>query len=177
MVVVQRPDEIEGVALRIPGIEEDDLVAAGPVVFLVPVQEVAGPEIGIDVADPVQEDVGADETVIDLVHVIHDLGMDILHELVAVGEIVQHLGDLVRHLLVLVQGVVKQGSIFPEGLSLHEVAELLEDVQRQDIHVVAGPLDAFLDGGDLLTHQVFLFARIQVEIEIVEEIPALGILE
>ena len=177
MVVIQGAEEIEGIAFGIAGIEEDYLVSTGPVVFLITVQEVAGTEIRIDISDTVQEDIRTDESVIDFVDMLHDLAMDVLHELVAVGQVMQDLRYLVGHFLVLVEGVLQQGSIPSERLSLHEAAKLLENIKRKDIDIVPGTLDALLDGGNLLTHLVFLIAGIEVEIEIVEEISALGILE
>ena len=177
MVVIQGTEEIEGIPFGITGIEENYLVSTGPVVFLITVQEVAGTEIWVYIPDTVQEDIRTDEAVIDLVDMLHDLAVDVLHELVAVGQIVQDLSNLVGHFLVLVESVLQQGSILSERLSLHEAAKLLENIERKDIDIVPGTLDAFLDGSNLLTHLVFLIAGIQVEIEIVEEISALGVLE
>ena len=177
MVVIQGTEEIEGIPFGITGIEENYLVSTGPVVFLITVQEVAGTEIRIDISDTVQEDIRTDEAVIDLVDMLHDLAVDVLHELVTVGQVMQDLRYLVGHFLVLVKGVLQQGSILSERLSLHEAAKLLENIEREDIDIVPGTLDAFLDGSNLLTHLVFLIAGIQVEIEIVEEISALGVLK
>ena len=150
MVVIQSSEKVERVSFGISWIEKDNLVAAGPVVFLITVQEIARTEVWVDVADPVQEDIGTDEAIIDLIDVLHDFSVDILHELIAVGQVMQHLRDLVRHLLVLVEGVFQQGGVSSEGLVFHEVAKLLEDIEREDIHIVPGALDAFFDCGDLL---------------------------
>ena len=177
MVVIQGTEEIEGIPFGITGIEENYLVSTGPVVFLITVQEVAGTEIRINISDTVQEDIRTDEAVIDFIDMLHDLAVDVLHELVAVGQIVQDLSNLVGHFLVFVESVLQQGSILSERLSLHEAAKLLENIERKDIDIVPGTLDALLDGGNLFTHLVFLIAGIEVEIEIVEEISALGILE
>ena len=53
MVVVQCAEEIKGVALSISGIEEDDLISAGTIVFLVAVQKVASAKIGVDVTNAI----------------------------------------------------------------------------------------------------------------------------
>lgn len=177
MVVVQCSEEVEGVPLSIPGIEKDNLIPAGTIVFLVAVQEIACTKVGIDIANPVKEDIRPDKAVIYLVDMLHDLGVDILHELVAVGQVMENLCDLLRHLLVLVQCIAQQGRVLAEGLSLHKTAKLLEDIEREDVDIVSGTLDALLDGGNLVTHQVFLITGIQVEIEIVEEVSTLCVLE
>ena len=81
MMVVQSSEEVEGVTFSIAGIEENNLISAGTVVFLVTVQEIACTKVRVDIANPVQEYIRPDKAVIYLVDVLHDLGMDILHEL------------------------------------------------------------------------------------------------
>ena len=108
MVIVQRSEEVEGVALCVSGIEEDNLIPAGTVVFFVAIEEVAGAEIRIDVSNAIKEHVRANEAVVNLIHVLHNLGVDVLHELVTVGQVMQDFRNLVGHLFVFVQGVGQQ---------------------------------------------------------------------
>ena len=152
MMVVQGSKEVESIALSIPRIEEDDLVSAGTVVFLVAVQEVACAQIRVDVANTIQKDIWPDKTIVNLIDMLHDFRVDILHELIAVGQVMENFRNLLRHLLILVQSISQQGRILAKGLPLHKTAKLLKDIKREDIDIIARTLDAFLDGGDLLPH-------------------------
>ena len=60
VLVIQGTEKLEGVAARITGIEENDLVPVGTVVLLVAVQETTRAEVRIDITDSVEEDIGAD---------------------------------------------------------------------------------------------------------------------
>ena len=69
------------------------------------------------------------------------------------------------------------GRPLAEGLAVHETAELLENVQGEDVDVVAGTLDALLDGRNLLPHPVLLVAGVEIQVEVVEEVTVFGVLE
>ena len=64
MLIIEQAEELESVAGVVSGIEYDDLVFAGGVVFLVTVQQAAHSHIREDFANAVQEDIGTDVAIV-----------------------------------------------------------------------------------------------------------------
>ena len=167
-MVIQGAEKLEGAGVGVAGVEKDDLVFPGTVVFLIPVQQVAGPEVRVDVPKSVKEHIWADEPVVNLADVLHDPAMDVLHELVAVGFLEKGRGDIIRHLLVLLEHVPEVGGPLAKRLAVHELAELLEDIEGQDVDVIAWALDALLYRGDLLAHKVLLVTWVEIKEEVID---------
>ena len=177
MVVVKGPEELERAAVSFSGVEEYNLVPVRAVIFLIPIEETAGTQIRIDVADTVHEYIWADKAVVNLADMLHDPFVYVLHKLVGIGLLEKGGRHVGGHLLVFLEHMLEKRGPFSEGLFIHEQTELLEDVKGEDIDVVARALDALLYLGNLVLHLVLLVAGIQVEVEVVKEVSVLRILE
>ena len=66
---------------------------------------------------------------------------------------------------------------FAELLSIQEVAELLEEIHRQNIDIVDGTDELLLELLYLLPNLIFFLCRILIHKEIVEEVSVLGVLK
>ena len=177
MVVFQLGEETEGVAFLFSGIEEDNLVAESLVEFLVLVEQRACAQVRVHIADAVQENVRA-AVFVDLADVFHDTAVEMLHETLAVG----FDNEGFFHSLCLLTfdaGIIIQtgGVLVAKRTALEVGAELLVDVQSQNIDIVDGAENLLLDVRYLLTHLILLLRRVQIDEEIVEQVTVRGILE
>ena len=104
--------------------------------MLVAVQKCAGPEVWIDVAQAVKEYVRP-LVFIHLAHVLHNLVVNMMQELITVGSIEKAVRNFVRKTLLLLKQVLQVRRIFiAKRLPVEVIAELLKYVERQHVNVL-----------------------------------------
>ena len=156
MVIFQLGEETEGVAFLFSGIEEDNLVAESLVEFLVLVEQRACAQVRVHIADAVQENVRA-AVFVDLADVFHDTAVEMLHETLAVGFDNEGFFNSLCLLALDACIIIQTGGVLVAKRTTLEVgAELLIDVQSQNIDIVDGAENLLLDVRYLLTHLILL---------------------
>ena len=177
MVIFQLGEETEGIAFLFSGIEEDNLVAESLVEFLVFVEQRTGAQVRVHIADAVQENVRA-AVFVDLADVFHDTAVEMLHETLAVGFDNEGFFNSLCLLALDACIIIQTGGVLVAKRTTLEVgAELLIDVQSQNIDIVDGAENFLLDVRYLLTHLILLLRGVQIDEEVVEKVSVRGILE
>ena len=106
MVVLKIPEELERGSILVSGVEEDDFVPLRAVIPLILVEKVACPEVWVDIAQPVQENIRTD-LLVNLAYMFHYPVVDIQHEVIAVGLEQEGLCHIIWPALILLKHILE----------------------------------------------------------------------
>ena len=179
MVVLQGVEEPEGVVVLFARVEHDDLVLLRVVVVLIERKELVDAQIREHGAYAIEEHIGIAYAFLPLVNMFLDTGLDIFKELRTVGVAGQRLLHLLRRIgisFLLFKKILQHRGVPQEPLVIEELAELIEEVQREHVLIACRTLEVTLELLYLVAHLIFLGGRVLIDVIVVEQV-VLSILE